>query len=72
MTPSNMAISKLADAIIMILISISLLFMVCIGIISILYTIACLIVMVNQIERLLNICILPVQLWSYLECYTVS
>ena len=62
-----MTTSKLANHTINAFVLFEILFILCVSVIAIIYVIASLIVMINQIERLTNVYILPVQLLSYVE-----
>jgi hypothetical protein len=62
-----MTTSKLANHTINVFVLFEILFIMCISVIAIIYVIASLIVMINQIERLTNVYILPVQLLSRVE-----
>lgn len=62
-----MTTSKFANWTINAFVLFEILFMLCISVIAIIYVIASLIIMMNQIERLANVYILPVQLLSYIE-----
>lgn len=62
-----MTTSKLANYTINAFVLFIMGFMLCVSAIAIIYVIASLIVMINQIERLTNTYILPVQLLSYVE-----
>jgi hypothetical protein len=62
-----MTTSKIVNRAIDAFVLFEILFIICISIIAIIYVIASCIVIINQIERLTNISILPVQLLSYVE-----
>jgi len=62
-----MTTSKLANRAINVFVLFEILFIICISVIAIIYVIASLIVMINQIERLTNLHVLPVQLLSFVE-----
>ena len=63
----KMTTSKLANRAINVFIVFEILFIICISVIAIIYVIASLIVMINQMERLTNVYVLPVQLLSFVE-----
>jgi hypothetical protein len=62
-----MTTSKLANRAINVFVLFEILFIICISVIAIIYVIASLIVMINQMERLTNVYVLPVQLLSFVE-----
>jgi len=66
---AKMATSKIANHAINVFICFEILFIVCISVIAIIYVMASLIVIINQMERLANVSILPVQLLSYVESW---
>ena len=64
-----MTTSKFANLTINAFVLFEILFILFVSAIAIIYVIASLIVMINQIERLTNVYILPVQLLSYVESW---
>lgn len=62
-----MTTSKIVNRAINVFVLFEILFMMCISVTAIIYVIASLIVMINQMERLANVSVLPVQLLSYIE-----
>jgi hypothetical protein len=67
-----MTTSKIANHAINVFICFEIWFIICISVIAIIYVMASLIVMFNQIERLANVSILPVQLLSSVESMYVD
>jgi hypothetical protein len=62
-----MTTSKIVNRAINAFVLFEILFIICISVIAIIYVIASLIVMINQMERLTNVHVLPVQLLSFVE-----
>jgi hypothetical protein len=62
-----MTTSKLANCAIIACVLFEMVFILFISVVAVVYVIGCLIIMFNQIERLTNVYILPVQLLSFFE-----